>query len=183
MIKTSGPIPVMIGFLVIGAVAVLGFRTQGAAQSTNEASKGTEIKIQNLGKPTAPEGTNCSACMKLLAENDNARAKVSAAAVVENPNSPQIRKFDKNFVYHQPVVHAGDNGALLQVDLGVPGGKIFSVLRDCIGRPCGWIHDCDGLQCVGHNVPFEFHADGTVTWWGWTNSGDNAVLVFTAHYQ
>lgn len=93
------------------------------------------------------------------------------------------RQFEKNNQYVVPTVKAGDNGALLRVDLSVTGKQITSVDYDCLGNPCGWVHPCDGAQCKGHDVPIELIGDGTAIWWGWTNSGDNCVLVFTIHYQ
>ncbi|MFZ0521649.1 MAG: hypothetical protein WAN14_06210 [Candidatus Acidiferrales bacterium] len=77
-------------------------------------------------------------------------------------------EFDKNKQYVQPPVKAGDNGHLLDYD--------------CIGSPCGWVHPCDAAQCNGHDIPVELKGNDAI-WWGWSNSGDNCVLVFTVHYQ
>jgi hypothetical protein len=93
------------------------------------------------------------------------------------------QEFDKNAQYVQPPVKAGDNGNLLRVNLAVSGKRVTSVDYDCLGNPCGWVHPCDGAQCKGHDVPVELVGDGTAIWWGWSNSGDNCVLVFTIHYQ
>jgi hypothetical protein len=93
------------------------------------------------------------------------------------------REYDKNNQYVQPPVKAGDNGHLLRVDFSVPGKQITNIDYDCLGNPCGWVHPCDGAQCRGHDVPVELVGDGTAIWWGWSNSGDNCVFVFTIHYQ
>jgi hypothetical protein len=93
------------------------------------------------------------------------------------------QQFEKNSQYVSPTVKAGDSGALLRVDLSVPGKQVKTVDFDCLGNPCGWVHACDGAQCKGRDVPVEIVGDGTAIWWGWTNSGDNCVLIFTIHYQ
>ena len=90
-------------------------------------------------------------------------------------------EFDKNKQYVQPPVKAGDNGHLLEVNLH-ESGTITSVDYDCIGSPCGWVHPCDAAQCNGHDIPVELKGNDAI-WWGWSNSGDNCVLVFTVHYQ
>lgn len=90
-------------------------------------------------------------------------------------------EFDKNRQYVDPPVKAGDNGHLLEVNLH-ESGTISSVDYDCIGTPCGWVHPCDAAQCNGHDIPVELKGNDAI-WWGWSNSGDNCVLVFTVHYQ
>jgi hypothetical protein len=97
------------------------------------------------------------------------------------PRASAKYEFEKNKMYVQPPVKAGDNGHLLRVDLSAPT-KITSVDYDCIGSPCGWVHPCDGAQCNGHDVPVELKGTAAI-WWGWSNSGDNCVLVFTVNSQ
>jgi hypothetical protein len=102
-------------------------------------------------------------------------------ALLALPQQVAKHEFQKNDQYVQPPVKAGDNGHLLRIDLR-EAGNITRVDYDCIGNPCGWVHPCDGAQCKGHDVPVELKGNEAI-WWGWTNSGDNCVLVFTVHYQ
>ena len=145
--------------------------TKPQQASTNEA---TEVKLPELGQLKDNKGTNCPTCVK--------DTPGKSFRVVENPNSPIYFHRDKNSSYHQPGIPAGDNGHLLQVDLTAPG-KIFNVVQDCHGRACGWTHGCESGWCAGHNVPVEYHNNNTATWWGWSNSGDNAELIFIVHYE
>jgi hypothetical protein len=71
-----------------------------------------------------------------------------------NPRPSAKHEFEKNKMYVQPPVKAGDNGHLLRVDLNAPS-TITSVDYDCIGNPCGWVHPCDAAQCKGHDIPVE----------------------------
>jgi hypothetical protein len=107
-------------------------------------------------------------------------ALVSALGAM-SPRPSAKHEFEKNRMYVQPPVKAGDNGHLLRVDLSAPT-TITSVDYDCIGSPCGWVHPCDATQCNGHDVPVELKGTDAI-WWGWSNSGDNCVLVFTVNYQ
>ena len=106
-------------------------------------------------------------------------ATISTVAVAQNTIKKQV---NKNDVYVQPPVKAGDGGHLLRVDFSVPGGNITAVDYNCIGNVCGWVHACDASTCSGHDVPVELVGNGTAIWWGWSNSGDNCVLDFTIHY-
>jgi hypothetical protein len=96
------------------------------------------------------------------------------------PTPSAKHEFEKNQMYVHPTVKAGDNGHLLRVDLSAPAA-IKSVDYDCIGNPCGWVHPCDAAQSSGHDVPVELKGTDAI-WWGWSNSGDNCVLVFTVNY-
>ncbi len=100
--------------------------------------------------------------------------------LIAKPKPSDKYNVNKNDRYVQPPVKAGDNGHLLRVDLHAPG-TITSVDYDCIGSPCGWVHPCDQAQCAGHSVPVELNGNDAI-WWGWSNSGDNCVLVFTVNY-
>lgn len=104
---------------------------------------------------------------------------LSNAAVAQQSIKRQV---EKNSAYVQPAVKAGDNGHLLRVDFHVNGGNISTVDYDCIGTVCGWVHPCDAPNCAGHDVPVELVGNGDAIWWGWSNSADNCVLVFTVHY-
>jgi hypothetical protein len=103
---------------------------------------------------------------------------ISALGAKSRPSAKH--EVEKNTAYVQPPVKAGDNGHLLRVDLSAPS-TITSVDYDCIGSPCGWVHPCDAAQCKGHDVPVELKGNDAI-WWGWSNSGDNCVLVFTVNY-
>jgi hypothetical protein len=104
---------------------------------------------------------------------------LSTSAFSQNTIKKQV---NKNDVYVQPKVKAGDNGHLLRVDFTVGGHAVTGVDYNCIGSVCGWVHPCDAGNCSGHDVPVELVGDGTAIWWGWSNSGDNCVLDFTVHY-
>jgi hypothetical protein len=136
--------------------------------------KAREIKCPEL-RIKLTNDTNCAECVK-----DHPLSADLAAP--ENANSPIYVEIPKNQAYYQPPTKAGDGGHLLMVDLVAPG-KIISVVPDCHGYVCGWVHGCDGAFCQGHNVPMEYHGDNTARWWGWSNSGDNAALVFAIHFQ
>jgi len=161
-----------IGFFSMAVIMLV--TVPALAQSTN-GNNATEVKCPELGKVMNEKATNCAECVK-----DSPNKK--SLAVVENPNSPSYFHIDKNSAYHIPPIPAGDGGHLLQVNLTAPG-TIISVVQDCHGYPCGWIWGCNGATCQGHNVPVEYHGDSTAIWWGWSNSGDNAELVFIVHYQ
>ena len=143
-------------------------------ESSPPVMKAKEIKCPELRSKPSKE-TNCEECVK-----DHPLARELAAT--ENANSPMYVEISKNSAYYRPPTKAGDGGHLLMVDLVAPG-KIISVIPDCHGYVCGWVHGCDATFCQGHNVPVEYHADNTARWWGWSNSGDNAVLVFAIHYE
>ncbi len=164
-------------FAVLGiAVTIIAVPASPQPKSRNDA---IEVKCSELGKISNSGATNCPECLK---DTPATPRRAKPAFATENPNSPAYYHRDKNTSYHMPPIKAGDNGHLLEVDLTAPG-TIFDVVYDCHGHPCGWVHPCDGAQCVGHNVPVEYHNNNTATWWGWSNSGDNAELVFIVHYQ
>lgn len=102
-------------------------------------------------------------------------ARLAANTITVNRN--------KNDSYQQPPTPAGDGGHLLRVDLDAPG-QISSVKFSCEGKSCGWVHECpDGGACGG-SYPNAVEYRGTkATWFGWSNSGDNCVLIFTIDYQ
>jgi hypothetical protein len=136
--------------------------------------KAKEIKCSEL-HPALTKDTNCPECLK-----DHPLS--SHLVATENANSPMYVEIPKNEAYFRPATPAGDGGHLLMVDLVAPG-TIISVVPDCHGNVCAWIHGCDAAQCQGHNIPVEYHGDKTARWWAWTNSADNAALVFSIHYE
>lgn len=153
------------------ARSVLAGGQEGQPETQNKAH------VFNCGELSnqLPKDNNCSDCVKDHPLNND-------LVVRENEHSPMYVHLDKNHAYHLPPIKAGDNGHLLMVNLVAPG-RIISVVQDCHGNVCGWVHPCDGVQCAGHNIPIEYHGDNTAIWWGWSNSGDNAELVFTIHYE
>lgn len=90
---------------------------------------------------------------------------------------------NKNDSYQQPPTPAGDGGHLLRVDLDAPG-TISSVKFSCEGKSCGWVHECpDGGACGGSYPNAVEYRGNKATWFGWSNSGDNCVLIFTIDHQ
>lgn len=149
-------------------------RAESQEAPAHPVMKAKEIKCTEP-HPALTKDTNCAECLK-----DHPLSSDLAAR--ENANSPMHVEIPKNAAYYRPPTKAGDGGHLLMVDLVAPG-KIISILPDCHGYVCGWIHGCDAAQCQGHNIPLEYHGDNTARWWGWTNSADNAALVFSIHYE
>jgi hypothetical protein len=173
-ISQSGRVRItLLGLVALIALAVC-LTTIPATTQAKSSNVPTEVKCPELGKIAEPDKTNCPECLKDVAPKDG--------RPVENPNSPAYYHIDKNNAYHLPATPAGDHGHLLEVDLTAPG-LIISVEQDCHGNVCPWIHGCTAGWCSGHNVPMEYHGNNTAIWWGFTNSADNAELVFIVHYQ
>lgn len=91
---------------------------------------------------------------------------------------------NKNDSYIFPHVPAGDNGYMLRVRLAAPG-KIVSVSYGCEGRSCGWVYQCpDGGKCGGgYPSTYVRESDSVWSWYAWSNSGDNCVLIFQVTFE
>lgn len=93
-----------------------------------------------------------------------------------------VKQVNKNDCYIQPNVPAGDGGYMLRVQLDAPG-IIDSVAYACEGKACGWVYQCPG-GCGGNYPSTYVHESAERwSWYGWSNSGDNCVLIFTIQYH
>jgi hypothetical protein len=89
---------------------------------------------------------------------------------------------NKNSHYIQPKVPAGDNGYMLRVQLEAPG-TIDDITYACEGTACGWVHQCP--DSCGGSYPSTYVKDSpsSWSWYGWSNSGADCVLIFTIQYH
>lgn len=91
----------------------------------------------------------------------------------------QVEKRDH---YIHPLVAAGDGGYMLRVHLPAPG-IIDSIDYSCVGAACGFVHQCP--DACGGNYPTAYvkDSDSEWSWYGWSNSGADCILIFTIHYH
>jgi hypothetical protein len=107
--------------------------------------------------------------------------KIAPGPLAVKTTTIQVNK-NENYIY--PPVPAGDNGNMLRVRLAAPG-TIVSVSYSCEGRACGWVYQCpDGGKCGGsYPNTYVKESDNVWSWYAWSNSGDNCVLIFRVDYE